>query len=202
MLSSSKAFCYISHTLCRKNNWQKKGFHINIHFTTAQRYEVSTYIVFVIPINRVIKLGTSRSQLSHTTLPERRQSLKRFTGNGRCERLFISTCYIIFICNINWLCFHRFSFQLWDGGSSVSIVTRLRVGHWFPAEVVNYSHRRRFHTGTGAHPASYSTDIGGLFPQRCNSRSVKLITLLHLVLKSRMCGALPLLSHTSSRRGA
>ena len=49
------------------------------------------------------------------------------------------------------------------------------------------------HTGSGAHPASYSMITGALFGGGWNCRSLKLTTHLHLVPRLRMSGAIPLL---------
>jgi hypothetical protein len=53
--------------------------------------------------------------------------------------------------------------------SSVSIVTRLRIGrleNWvlFPAGTRDFSELHSIQTGTGAHPASYPIGTGGSFP--------------------------------------
>jgi len=79
-------------------------------------------------IHLFIKLRTSKSRKRHTTLSQRRHSWKCYSGSGHCERLFITTSYIIYICNINWRCFHPFIFQLCSHGNSVNIVTTLWDG--------------------------------------------------------------------------
>jgi len=67
--------------------------------------------------------------------------------------------------------------------SSVSIVTKL----WGAGAVKGFfSLGTRPHTGSGAHPSSYSTDTGGFF-----RLAVKLTTHHHIVPRLRMRGAIP-----------
>jgi len=56
-------------------------------------------------------------------------------------------------------------------------------------------------TGSGAHPASYPTGMG-YFPGGKGGRGVKLATHIHLVLRSRMHGAITPFPNTPSWRGA
>ena len=60
-----------------------------------------------------------------------------------------------------------------------------------------FSVLRNVQTGSGNYPASYERRL--LFPGR-SDRSVKLITHLHLVLRLRMTGGIPLLRHMPSWR--
>jgi hypothetical protein len=61
------------------------------------------------------------------------------------------------------------------------------LGVQVPIGVRNFSLHCHIQTSSGAHPASYPMCIGGSFP----GWDVKLTTHLHLVLRSRMHGAIP-----------
>jgi hypothetical protein len=72
-----------------------------------------------------------------------------------------------------------------------------------PVGTRNFSpHYSCFHTGSGAHPASYPVGTSGAFPGDKSGRSVKLTTHLHLVTRSRMRRTIPPLPDTPSWRGA
>jgi hypothetical protein len=84
-------------------------------------------------------------------------------------------------------------------------VTRQRTGRSgvrVPAGAGNFSLHHRIQTGSGAYPASYPVGTGGSFPEGKTARGVELTTHFHLVPRSRMRGAIPPHSHTSSWRGA
>jgi hypothetical protein len=81
--------------------------------------------------------------------------------------------------------------------------TGLRAG-WSGVRVLagvgDFYLHHRVQIGSGAHPASYPVGAGGLFPWGKAARCVNLTTHLHLVLRSRMRGAISPLPNTPSWR--
>jgi hypothetical protein len=70
------------------------------------------------------------------------------------------------------------------------------LGVRVPAETGNFSLHHRVQTGSGAHPASYPMGIRG------KAAAAWSWPYLHLVPRSRMCGAIPSLPNMPSWRGA
>jgi hypothetical protein len=57
--------------------------------------------------------------------------------------------------------------------------------------------KKNIQTGSGACPASYPMGTGGSFPGGKVAGGMKLNIHLHIVLRLRMCGAIPPLPNTS-----
>jgi hypothetical protein len=88
-------------------------------------------------------------------------------------------------------------------GSSFSVVTRLWAGcqSLIPSRGRDFSLHNCVQISSGAHSASYPLGIGVSFPWG-KGWAMKLTSHLYLLLRLKMCGAIPPLLHTSSMCGA
>jgi len=83
-----------------------------------------------------------------------------------------------------------------------SHITPLDNGVQFPSGTEIFSVRHHVQITLGSHPSSYLKSTRGLFLRGWSSWAMNLTALLHLVPRLRMCGTIPPLTLTYSRRGA